>query len=996
MYRLKAVSLAARQLRSVASPASAFKTRWLHKSAPALAHPSESFLSGTLGNYADEMYKSWQADPKSVHKSWDVYFSNLTKGLPPGAAFRPPPTLVTESFVGAPVNFNAASPDDVRLHLAVQSLVRSFQVRGHNNAKLDPLGINHADLQAEPPMELDLKTYSFTEADLDREFHLGTASHKGFLDPERKPYKLRELLSYLQEVYCGTIGVEYMYIPSREQCNWIRERVETDQKYKFSPEERKLIFKRLVEADGFEGFLANKWSAEKRFGLEGCESLIPGMKAIIDTAGALGMENIVFGMPHRGRLNVLNNVLGKPLENIFCEFASELDPDQEGSGDVKYHLGMSNDIVLKDGKKVHLSLVANPSHLEAVDPVVQGKVRAEQFFKKDDARKKVMSVLLHGDAAFSGQGVVFETFGLSNLPNYTTGGTIHIVVNNQIGFTTDPRFSRSSPHCSDVAKTVDAPVFHVNGDDVEAVVHVCKLAAEWRQTFNKDVVIDIVCYRRHGHNEIDQPAFTQPLMYQKIAAHPPVVNVYAEKLLAEGVLTPAEVDAEKSSFQEKCNHAYEKSKSHKPKMTDWLESKWEGFKSKRQLARIKNTGVPLDTLKYVGNIISSCSPDITLHPGIARIMKARKQTVESGTGLDWATGEALAFGTLLLEGNHVRLSGQDVERGTFSHRHHVLHDQKTEATYTPLHHLSEKQAVYTVSNSSLSEFGVLGFELGYSMTNPNSLVLWEAQFGDFCNGAQVIIDQFISSGEAKWLRQSGLVMLLPHGYEGMGPEHSSARLERFLQMSEDDPDIFPEMAHATRTQIQHNNWQVVNCSTPANYYHVLRRQVHREFRKPLIVMSPKSLLRHRDATSSMEDMAEGTRFRRVIFDTQVKTGADVKKNVFCSGKVYYDLLKARQETGRTDIAITRVEQICPFPFDLVKESAELYPNAEIVWCQEEPKNMGSWTYVEPRFFTALAASKTHAGVRAKYVGRKPSAATACGNKKMHIKEEEELLRNAMS
>ncbi|KJE90257.1 oxoglutarate dehydrogenase [Capsaspora owczarzaki ATCC 30864] len=996
------------QRRALSGSASSVAAAAAAAAAAAPPHPSEAFLNGTNGNYVEEMYHAWKSDPASVHQSWHAFFRNVDRGVAPGAAFIPPPSIMpifpvsAAAMGGAAGAAGAPSEAEIADHIKVVSLVRAFQVNGHRIANLDPLGIFDADLDDSIPPELELKNYGFTEADLNREFRVTSVMQKGFLAGDR-PVKLGALVERLQRTYCQNIGFEYMHIQDREQCNWLRERIETDARPKLSHEEKIRIFSRLLGADGFEAFLNKKWKHEKRFGLEGCESLIPGMKAAIDTASNQGVDFVVIGMPHRGRLSVLNNVVGKKQEAIFSEFSQVKAAGDESAGDVKYHLGMSYDTVNEaTGRPIHLSLVANPSHLEAVNPVVQGKARAEQFYRKDTERKAVMPVLLHGDAAFAGQGVVFETLGFSDLPHYTTGGTLHIVVNNQIGFTTDPRFARSSPYCTDVAKVVQAPIFHVNADDVEAVVYVCQLAAEWRQQFGKDVVIDLVGYRRHGHNEVDQPNFTQPLMYQRIDAHPRVFSLYAKQLISEGVVSQEFVDQAVGKYMEEAEAAFDRSKDFKMDKKDWLESYWKGFKSSEQLAKIQNTGVDVAALQHVGRVSASYPSDFTPHPQLAKILATRIETIEKGKDIDWATGEALAFGTLLADKFHVRLSGQDVERGTFSQRHHVLHDQRVDGrTHTPLMHLSADQAPYTVTNSHLSEYGVMGFELGYSMANPNSLVLWEAQFGDFANTAQVIIDQFISAGESKWLRQSGLVLLLPHGYEGNGAEHSSARLERFLQMVDDDADVFPNMRHEERNQIQRTNMQVVNCSTPANYYHVLRRQVYREFRKPLVVVTPKYLLRHPLARSTLADMAKDTRFRRVIpEETPAITSQpqDVKRLIFCSGKVYYDIFEGREKAGLKNVALCRVEQIAPFPFDLVQRQAECFPNAEIVWAQEEPKNMGAWSYVQPRIETALKQSKTHPGDRArpKFIGRRPSAATATGKKKTHLAEEAELVKSALT
>lgn len=641
------------------------------------------------------------------------------------------------------------------------------------------------------------------------------------------------------------------------------------------------------------------------------------MKQIIDQSTKLGVESVIMGMPHRGRLNTLANVCRKPLHHIFTQFAG-LEAADDGSGDVKYHLGTYIERLNRvTNKNVRLAIVANPSHLEAVDPVVQGKARAEQFYRGDGEGKKVMSMLIHGDAAFCGQGVVFETMHLSELPDYTTHGTIHLVVNNQIGFTTDPRFSRSSPYCTDVARVVNAPIFHVNGDDPEAVMHVCNVAAEWRATFHKDVVIDLVSYRRNGHNEIDEPMFTQPLMYQKIRQHKNCLDIYSEQLVNEGIVTQEDVKNVRDKYEKICEDAFELAKKETHiKYKDWLDSPWSGFFEGKDPLKVSPTGIKEETLVHIGNRFSAPPPnaaEFIIHRGLLRILAARKEMVDNRV-VDWALGEAMAFGSLLKEGIHVRLSGQDVERGTFSHRHHVLHHQNVDkATYRPLCHLYPDQAPYSVNNSSLSEFAVLGFELGYSMTNPNALVLWEAQFGDFSNTAQCIIDQFISSGQAKWVRQSGLVMLLPHGMEGMGPEHSSARLERFLQMCSDDPDYFPpESDEFAIRQLHDINWIIANCSTPANYYHILRRQIALPFRKPLILMTPKSLLRHPEAKSSFDKMNEGTEFLRVIPEEgpAAENAGSVKKVIFCSGRVYYDLTKARKERGvESDIAIARVEQV---------------------------------------------------------------------------------------
>ncbi|XP_026486032.1 2-oxoglutarate dehydrogenase complex component E1 isoform X2 [Vanessa tameamea] len=942
---------------------------------------AEPFLNGSSSAYVETMYNAWLTDPNSVHASWDAFFRNATNGAQPGVAYTPPPNLAPYSKNEVPLtslvpasggmpSIAAGSPINEKIiddHLAVQAIIRSYQARGHLAADVDPLGIKSANLpelgMRAPRSELIMRKYfNFDEADMDRVFKLPSTT---FIGEKEKALPLREILNRLEEAYCNNIGIEFMFINSLEQCNWIRQRMEPPNVTKMSPDQKRLILARLTRSTGFENFLAKKWSSEKRFGLEGCEILIPAMKQVIDTSTRLGVESIIMGMPHRGRLNVLANVCRKPLHQLFTQFAG-LEAEDDGSGDVKYHLGTYIERLNRvTNKNIRLAVCANPSHLEAVDPVVQGKTRAEQFYRGDNEGKKVMSILLHGDAAFAGQGVVFETMHLSDLPAYTTHGTVHIVVNNQIGFTTDPRHSRSSAYCTDVARVVNAPIFHVNGDSPEAVMHVCNVAAEWRATFHKDVVIDIVSYRRNGHNEVDEPMFTQPLMYQKIRKTKPVLEIYADRLIAEGVVTAEEVKDVKDKYEKICEDAYNQAKQETHiKYKDWLDSPWSGFFEGKDPLKMSPTGVVEETLVHIGKRFSSPPPnaaEFEIHKGLLRILKARMEMVENRT-VDWALAEAMAFGSLLKEGIHVRLSGEDVERGTFSHRHHVLHHQKVDkATYCPLAHLYPDQAPYTVCNSSLSEYGVLGFEVGYSVTNPNALVLWEAQFGDFNNVAQCIIDQFISSGQAKWVRQSGIVLLQPHGMEGMGPEHSSARLERFLQMSADDPDYMPpESPDYEVRQLHDCNWVVANCSNPASLFHILRRQIALPFRKPLILMTPKSLLRHPECKSSFDDMRDGTAFKRLIPEEgpAADNAANVRKVAFCSGRVYYDLLKQRRDRGlEKDIAVVRLEQISPFPYDLIKAEIAKYPNAQLVWSQEEHKNMGAWSYVEPRFRTLLQNQK---------------------------------------
>ncbi|KAK8403660.1 hypothetical protein O3P69_000035 [Scylla paramamosain] len=1036
-------------------------TRSKASAPPSAALAAEPFLNGSSSNYVEEMYTAWLSDPKSVHQSWDTFFRNAVSGARPGEAYTAPPSLAEPQANHVPLTSLApalASPQMVSDapisdkviddHLAVQGIIRAYQIRGHSIAKIDPLGINTVEDSQSRALVVRNYMNRFSESDMERSFKLPLST---FVGGSETTLPLKEIIKRLEDAYCRSIGVEFMFINSLEQCNWIRQKFETPGIMYMSAQEKRLLLARLTRSHGFEAFLARKFSSEKRFGLEGCEILIPAMKQVIDRSTSLGVESFVMGMPHRGRLNVLSNVCRKPLEHIFCQFAG-LDTGDEGSGDVKYHLGTYVERLNRvTNKNIRLAIVANPSHLEAVNPVVQGKTRAEQFYHGDSEGNKVLSVLLHGDAAFSGQGIVYETFHLSELPQYTTHGTIHVVVNNQIGFTTDPRMSRSSPYCTDVARVVNAPIFHVNADDPEAVMHVCNVAADWRHTFHKDVVIDLVCYRRNGHNEIDEPMFTQPLMYNRIRKLKPCIDLYSDKLVSEGVVTKEEAKEVRDKYEKILEEAFAAAKMETRVFNKhWIDSPWSGFFEGKDPLRASPTGIHEDTITHICRRFSSAPPnasDFVIHRGLQRILNARMEMVKERT-IDWAMGEAVAFGSLLKEGIHVRLSGQDVERGTFSHRHHILHHQKVDKSqYNALAHLYPDQAPYTVCNSSLSEYAVLGFELGFSMTNPNALVIWEAQFGDFHNTAQCIIDQFIASGQSKWIRQTGLVLLLPHGMEGMGPEHSSARLERFLQMTSDDPDILPAFSSdfAIR-QLSDINWIVASCSTPANLFHILRRQIALPFRKPLILMTPKSLLRHPEAKSPFDDMVEGTEFQRVIPEAgpASKNPAGVKRLIFCSGKVYYDLTAARKEAGLEEsIAISRMEQIAPFPYDLVKQECDKYPEAELVWSQEEHKNMGAWSYIQPRIATALncekhlipsasesqesqswyeywfpwlfptsspsevspseapATTQSETPVASdtrvvRYAGRPVSASPATGNKKTHLRELKNLLEDALA
>uniref|UniRef100_A0A2K5HP44 2-oxoglutarate dehydrogenase-like, mitochondrial n=1 Tax=Colobus angolensis palliatus TaxID=336983 RepID=A0A2K5HP44_COLAP len=959
---------AARLLAAHEVPVFGWRSR---SSGPLATFPSSK--GGGSSSYMEEMYFAWLENPRSVHKSWDNFFRKASEEASSGSAQPRPPSVVRESR--SAVSSRTKTSKLVEDHLAVQSLIRAYQIRGHHVAQLDPLGILDADLDSFVPSDLittidKLAFYDLQEADLDKEFQLPMTT---FIGGSENTLSLREIIRRLENTYCQHIGLEFMFINDVEQCQWIRQKFETPGVMQFSSEEKRTLLARLVRS--------MRLGSPSVAGLPGTWE--PGPSG------------------SRGRLNVLANVIRKDLEQIFCQFDPKLEAADEGSGDVKYHLGMYHERINRvTNRNITLSLVANPSHLEAVDPVVQGKTKAEQFYRGDVQGKKVMSILVHGDAAFAGQGVVYETFHLSDLPSYTTNGTVHVVVNNQIGFTTDPRMARSSPYPTDVARVVNAPIFHVNADDPEAVIYVCSVAAEWRNTFNKDVVVDLVCYRRRGHNEMDEPMFTQPLMYKQIHRQVPVLKKYADKLIAEGTVTLQEFEEEIAKYDRICEEAYGRSKDKKIlHIKHWLDSPWPGFfnvDGEPKSMTCPATGIPEDVLTHIGSVASSVPlEDFKIHTGLSRILRGRADMTKNRT-VDWALAEYMAFGSLLKEGIHVRLSGQDVERGTFSHRHHVLHDQEVDRrTCVPMNHLWPDQAPYTVCNSSLSEYGVLGFELGYAMASPNALVLWEAQFGDFHNTAQCIIDQFISTGQAKWVRHNGIVLLLPHGMEGMGPEHSSARPERFLQMSNDDSDAYPAFTKDFEvSQLYDCNWIVVNCSTPANYFHVLRRQILLPFRKPLIIFTPKSLLRHPEAKSSFDQMVSGTSFQRVIPEDGAAARApeQVQRLIFCTGKVYYDLVKERSSQGLEEkVAITRLEQISPFPFDLIKQEAEKYPGAELAWCQEEHKNMGYYDYISPRFMTILRRTRP-----IWYVGRDPAAAPATGNRNTHLVSLKKFLDTAFN
>jgi 2-oxoglutarate dehydrogenase E1 component len=968
-----------------------------------------SFLYGGNAAFVEDLYARWAKNPDSVDASWRAFFTSLQDRAdevraaagkpawtPPSAPSSRPDWLsaidgmwpAVEAKVQAKITERRPDidPDEVRTatldSLRAIMMIRAYRMRGHLRANLDPLGI------AQPPgdaSELDPATYGFTEADYDRPIFLDYV-----LGLEIST--IREILDIVRRTYCGAVGVQYMHISDPAQKSWMQERIEgRDKEIAFTPEGKVAILKKLIESEGFERFLHRRFPGTKRFGLDGAEAVVPALEQIIKRGGALGVEDIVIGMPHRGRLNVLAAVMGKPYRVIFHEFqgGTSLPSDVEGSGDVKYHLGASSDRAF-DGNNVHLSLTANPSHLEIVNPVVIGKARAKQAYvlrgQSDAGRGHVLPLLMHGDAAFAGQGVVAECFALSGLRGYAVGGSVHVIVNNQIGFTTSPKNSRSSPYPSDTALMVEAPIFHVNGDDPEAVTFAAKVATEYRQQFGKDVVIDMFCYRRFGHNEGDDPTMTQPLMYAKIKAHPSTRELYSNRLIEEGVVTQAQVDAWIVEFNEFLESEFETAKSYQANKADWLDGKWAGLAPTADEQR-RTTGVPRQKLLDLGLKMTAIPERVAVHKTVERVIQARHEAIKTGEGIDWATAEHLAFATLLDQGYPVRLSGQDSVRGTFSQRHSGIVDQATEDVYFPLRNLGPDQAHFEVLDSALSEEAVLGFEYGFSLADPNTLTLWEAQFGDFANGAQVVIDQFISSGERKWLRMSGLVMLLPHGYEGQGPEHSSARLERYLQLCAED------------------NLQVVNPSTPANYFHALRRQMLREFRKPLIVMTPKSLLRHKRAVSNLSDMAENSSFHRVMVDG-AEAGCDVgeitlrpddkiTRVVLCSGKVYFDIVEQRAKLGRDDIYVLRLEQFYPWPLKSLSNELSRFVNAELVWCQEEPKNMGGWMFVDPWLELTLARLKVKAR-RARYAGRPASASTAAGQMSRHLKELEAFLADALA
>ncbi|MEO1678127.1 MAG: 2-oxoglutarate dehydrogenase E1 component [Pseudomonadota bacterium] len=970
---------------------------------------ASSFLQGPNAAYIEQLYARYADDPNAVDAEWQAFFAALgdaeteVKHEANGPSWSRSDSFEADEITAALTGEWPAAKAEVKeagkkirekaaeagvevtedqIKRAVLDsiraimLIRAYRIRGHLAADLDPLGMR----EETPHPELDPKSYGFAEADLDRPIFLDNVLGL-------QTATIRQILAIVKRTYCGTFALQYMHISNPEEAAWLKERIEGfDKEIRFTREGRRAILNKLVEAEGFEKFLHVKYMGTKRFGLDGGEALIPAMEQIIKRGGALGVKDIVIGMPHRGRLSVLANVMAKPYRAIFNEFqgGSFKPEDVDGSGDVKYHLGASSDREF-DGNSVHLSLTANPSHLEAVNPVVLGKVRAKQDQLNDSDRTAVLPILLHGDAAFAGQGVVAECFGLSGLKGHRTGGTMHLIVNNQIGFTTAPHFSRSSPYPTDIALMVEAPIFHVNGDDPEAVVHAAKVAIEFRQKFSKDVVIDMFCYRRFGHNEGDEPMFTNPIMYKRIKKHKTTLSIYTDRLVADGLIPEGEIEDMKAAFQSHLSEEFEAGKDFKPNKADWLDGRWSHLDKRGEDYQRGKTAIKPETLEEIGRALTAVPEGFPLHKTVGRILEAKHQMFETGRGFDWATAEALAFGSLLTEGYPVRLAGQDSTRGTFSQRHSGIVNQDTEERYYPLNNVRAGQSRYEVIDSMLSEYAVLGFEYGYTLAEPNALTMWEAQFGDFANGAQIMFDQFISSGESKWLRMSGLVCLLPHGYEGQGPEHSSARLERFLTMCGGD------------------NWIVANCSTPANYFHILRRQIHRTFRKPLILMTPKSLLRHKLCISEAADFTTGSSFHRVLWDDAEKGNSHahllpdekIRRVVMCSGKVYYDLLEERDARGIDDVYLMRLEQFYPFPALALVKELERFKAAEMVWCQEEPKNQGAWSFIEPNIewvLTRIGARIT----RPVYAGRPAAASPATGLASQHKAQQAALVDEALN
>ena len=951
-----------------------------------LEYAKTAFLNKSNSTFIEDMYMKFINNDPTLPNSWREYFNEIgdeandvVKEIN-GPSWSPSRKVSINKNINQNIKNRFSNEKDMiksnANSIKAVAMIRSYRQRGHLIAKLDPLGL----LKAEYLDELHPESYGFKKEDYENKIFLD-----GVINKEHS--NIKEILNFLREKYCSTIGYEYMHISNPTERKWFRDRVEKADDFKFTQNGKEAILNKLIQAEGFEKFLHTKYVGTKRFGLDGGESLIPALEQIIKIGGQSQVKEVKIGMSHRGRLNVLANVLQKSYKRIFNEFTGEISStSKDDTGDVKYHLGASSNREF-DGNSVHVSLTDNPSHLEAVNPVVLGQTRAKQFFHHDKERKKVIPILIHGDAAFAGQGVVAECFAMSGLPGHNTGGTIHIIVNNQIGFTTSPRFARSSPYPSDVAKMVEAPIIHVNGDDPEAVVYAARIATDFRLKFNRDVLIDLICYRRFGHNEGDEPSFTQPLMYKKIRSHPSPVIVYGKKLVEEGSISKDYLESSVNKFKDLLNEQFKNAKNYKPKI-EWFEGTWSRYKPERGKDRRGVTGYDKKKLIEISEKINSLPQDLNVHKTISKIFNIRKLSVLSEKGIDWSTAESLAFGSLLEEGYPVRLVGQDSGRGTFSQRHSVLRNQQNNSRYIPLNNISKKQKNFEVVDSFLSELAVLGFEYGYSLVEPNTLTIWEAQFGDFANGAQVVIDQFVASGERKWSRASGLVMLLPHGYEGQGPEHSSARLERFLQLCSND------------------NMQVMNCTTPANYFHALRRQMHRDFRKPLIMMTPKSLLRHKHCVSNLEDFSKKNSFHRVLWDhaidpeskgfIKLKKADKIRKVILCSGKIYFDLIEAREKLKINDIIIYRIEQLYPFPAkSLVREIKPYAKNAKFYWCQEEPKNMGAWFSVRDYIQWTLDSIKANNN-KISYIGRSPDASPATGYVKRHISQQQEIIKKVFS
>ena len=950
-----------------------------------LEQKNTSFLTKSNSAFIENMYIRYIEKDPNLPLSWKDYFDTLNDDIKSvvkeleGPTWQPRKKRIkyesTKSTTKVTNNedLETAKSESIK----AIALIRAYRIRGHLIANLDPLNL----MERKYLYELHPEDHGFKKEDYDKKIFLGSYLDTGYAS-------VNEILSKLRKIYCSTIGAEYMHITDPIEKVWFRDRMEKrENQLNFTENGKKAILNKIVQAEGFEKFLARKYVGTKRFGLDGGEALIPALEQIIKRGGQLGVKEVKIGMPHRGRLNVLANVLQKSYKRIFNEFAGEENyaKAEDSAGDVKYHLGASSDREF-DGNSVHVSLTDNPSHLEAVNPVVLGQTRAKQFFHEDTTREKVIPILIHGDAAFAGQGVVAECFAMSGLKGHNTGGTIHIILNNQIGFTTSPRFARSSPYPSDLGKIVEAPILHCNGDDPEAVVHCAKIAIEFRQKFKKDVVIDLICYRRFGHNEGDEPSFTQPLMYKKIRSHPTTLSIYGKKLVDESTISKEYFEKNINDFKNLLDEQFKTAKDYKPKL-NWFEGTWSRYQPKKGKDRRGQTGVDINKLIKISEKINHTQENQNIHKTIKKILLNRHKSVLEKKNIDWASAEALAFGSLLDEGFPVRLVGQDSGRGTFSQRHSVLRNQEDNSRYIPLNNISDKQKKFEIVDSFLSELAVLGFEYGYSLVEPETLTLWEAQFGDFANGAQVVIDQFIASGERKWSRASGLVLLLPHGYEGQGPEHSSARLERFLQLCGQE------------------NLQVLNCTTPANYFHALRRQIHRDFRKPLVIMTPKSLLRHKNCVSNLDDFSKKNSFHRILEDhalnnkngfISLKKSGSIEKVIICSGKIYFDLLEAREKAKNDKIIIFRIEQLYPFPAKSLAKALKPYAkNARFIWCQEEPKNMGAWFSVRDYIQWTLDNIKANNNTIS-YIGRDVAASPATGYAKRHLKQQKEIIEKVLN